>query len=374
MSGGRYGRGKAPERACLKVAAWPAEDRRLWEQAVSTSDDLFGDGGARAGRRALSNVTVAKEYGRWLTFLAERGDMEAIPSPADRITPDRVEAYVNRLTDLGNAPLTLLNRIQELHAAAMVMAPRHDWSFLKRLLRRLRGRRRTLKDKRGRMVSADELLGLGLRLMETADAAGTPRQQALAYRDGLLIALLALQPLRRTNLAGLMLGQTLVAQEGTWMIAVPSGQSKSGQPIELPWPADLLDGLRAYLAVHRPVLMACRGRCRAPVGEALWVSAHGSPLSDEQIYHLVMARTKAAFGTALNPHLARDIAATTLAVADPVHVRSAAALLGHTSLVTVERHYQQARGLDAQRRYYETMARLRDGQDLATLGPEKEDA
>jgi integrase len=75
--------------------------------------------------------------------------------------------------------------------------------------------------------------------------------------------------------------------------------------------------------------------------------------------------TRRNLGKAINPHLARDIAATTLAVADPRHVRAAGPLLGHTSPVTTERHYQQAQGLDAQRRYYEEMARLREGGDVA---------
>jgi hypothetical protein len=55
-------------------------------------------------------------------------------------------------------------------------------------------------------------------------------------------------------------------------------------------------------------------------------------------------------------------------------VLAAGPLLGHTSPVTTERHYQQAQGLDAQRRYYEEMARLREGNDLATLAVDEEDA
>jgi integrase len=358
----------------MKVEAWPAEDRLQWEVALAKGDDLFGDGGARAGLRALSNVTVTKGYGRWLTFLAELGWLDAFYPPADRITPDRVKAYVDRLVGLGNAPLTVLNRIHELHSAAMVMGPSHDWSFLKRLLRRLRARRRPLKSKRDRMVSADELLGLGLRLMDISGKAGTPRQQALAYRDGLIIALLALQPFRRGNLAALTLGTSLVEIDGVWLITLTGEQVKTDTPVEVPWPDLLVEHLNVYLREYRPFLMDLTGRCTTPVGHALWVSAHGSPLSEEQIYNSVMRRTREAFGAAINPHLARDIAATTLAVADPRHVRAAGPLLGHTSPVTTERHYQQAQGLDAQRRYYEEMARLREGNDLATLAVDEEDA
>jgi integrase/recombinase XerD len=48
-------------------------------------------------------------------------------------------------------------------------------------------------------------------------------------------------------------------------------------------------------------------------------------------------------------HLFRDAAATTLAIADPAHVRVAAPLLGHRTFTTTERHCQQAQAFDAHR-------------------------
>ena len=48
MSGGPYGRGKAPERACLKLEDWPEEDRRLWQAACKPGDLLAIDDGRRA--------------------------------------------------------------------------------------------------------------------------------------------------------------------------------------------------------------------------------------------------------------------------------------------------------------------------------------
>ena len=70
MSGGPYGRGKAPERACLKVDQWPEPDRRLWLAACAPGDILDDEVGARSDRAAISNAKAATGYGRWLTFLA----------------------------------------------------------------------------------------------------------------------------------------------------------------------------------------------------------------------------------------------------------------------------------------------------------------
>ena len=66
------------------------------------------------------------------------------------------------------------------------------------------------------------------------------------------------------------------------------------------------------------------------------------------IYDRIRAQTKQHFGVALNPHLFRDAAATTLATADPAHVRLAAPLLGHRTFTTTERYYQKARAQEAQ--------------------------
>lgn len=71
MSGGPYGRGKAPERACMKVENWPELDQRVWRAAMNPGD-IFDDAGERAQHRAISNRHAEKGYGRWLTFLEPR--------------------------------------------------------------------------------------------------------------------------------------------------------------------------------------------------------------------------------------------------------------------------------------------------------------
>ncbi len=91
----------------------------------------------------------------------------------------------------------------------------------------------------------------------------------------------------------------------------------------------------------------------------MWVSAEGGPLSEPQLCHLVEARTRAAFGRAVNPHLFRDAAATSLALEDPARVRVAAQVLGHGSFGTTERHYNLARGEEAAGRWHQALDRLR---------------
>ena len=74
-------------------------------------------------------------------------------------------------------------------------------------------------------------------------------------------------------------------------------------------------------------------------------------MSGMAIYGRVRKHTQEAFGVAINPHLFRDAAPTTLAIADPGNVRVAAPLLGHRTFTTTERYYQQAKAFEAHRQY-----------------------
>ncbi len=73
------------------------------------------------------------------------------------------------------------------------------------------------------------------------------------------------------------------------------------------------------------------------------------------LYDCICRRTKAAFGSAINPHLFRDCVATTIAIKDPAHVEVARDLLGHSRLETTERYYNQARMLEASRQYQQVI-------------------
>jgi site-specific recombinase XerD len=91
----------------------------------------------------------------------------------------------------------------------------------------------------------------------------------------------------------------------------------------------------------------------------LWLSAVSRPLHEATLGFQVRKHTWAAFGQAVNPHLFRDAAATSLAIEDPAQVRIAAQVLGHGAFSTTERHYNLARGQEAAESWHETLDRLR---------------
>lgn len=364
MSGGKYAPTKTPERACLKVADWPEPDRRRWQTALQPVDPLdpfLAEGGERSQHKPHSNRKAEKGYGRYLTFLRGQNSVLDSESPADRITRERTTVYVDELIRQGCASRTILARLQELGEVAVVFGPDRDWSFVKHAASRIRAHDRPARDKRSRLVQSDELLDLGLRLIEEAPSASTARKAAVIFRDGFLIAFLALRPLRRKNLATLTIGQHLRKGAGGWWISISADETKTGAAFEAPFPPLLEPVIEQYLARHRPHLVALTGRWAADPGHALWISSDGSPMTEMAIYDRVRQHTQERLGKALNPHLFRDCAATTVAIHDPGHVRTASTLLGHRSQQTMERHYQHAQTLQAHRHYTRTLSRVRRG-------------
>ena len=186
-----------------------------------------------------------------------------------------------------------------------------------------------------------------------------PRLRAALFRDGLLIAFLAYRPIRRKNLASMVIGQHVRRVGDEWMVAFAAAETKGGRPLGFSFPAGLVSALQTYLDVYRPVL-ASRG-CQGAMSSAkeLWVSAHGTAMGASGIAHQVAAHTRDAFGTALSPHLFRDSAATSIAIDAPEQIQLVRPLLGHAMLATSERHYNLATSLDAGRRYSETVGEMR---------------
>ena len=359
MSGGPFGRGKAPERACLKLEHWPTKDRSLWIAAKSPADPFVDGGGTRHHLRPHSNRKVEAGYGRWLTFLGGRGLLNADCHPAERITPSVVKDYVWEMQSFSNKKNSILCRLQELADMAKAIATDIDWSFIARLAAWVRAKPEVPKDKRSRMVGSEELFILGIRLMSGASSLPTPRLAAIDFRDGLMISTLALLPLRRGNFVALTMGGNLVRNGTGWSIVLSGAVTKNHSALEFDWPQQLLQPLETYLAVHRPVLSNLVNRWTAPIGDRLWVSSQASPLTEMAFYDIMSKRTKTAFGRSINPHLVRDEAATTLAICEPEHVRSAAALLGHRNLATTEKYYQQAKSVEASRSLAEMITGLR---------------
>lgn len=357
MSGGRFGPDKAPERQCLPVAMWPEQDRLVWEAACTPTSILEDTGGELTHLAPISQRKTAKGWGRFINHLRFNDRSALIEPVAGRVTLSRVRSYVRRLQELDNSTRTVLCRLQELGDAARILAPDGNFRFINRIASHIRSRHRPARPKHNR-VMADEVATLAYDLMEAA-ATLPSEKAAIQYRDALTLLLLTHLPLRRKNFTALTLGESLVFRQGQWFITLTPAQTKTHAHFEASLHQGLVPWLETYLAVHRPVLLDQTGRWHADAGDRLWVSSHGSPLTDIALYNRVSRITGAAFGESISPHRFRDMAASTIASHAPEHIHAAAPLLGHATLRTTEKYYRQARAQEGQKRYISTIEDIR---------------
>lgn len=331
------------DRICLPVSLWPAIDRERWEQALN-DDDLLGDGGLASRWRPDTIRKVTKSYGRYLHFLGSTGSLKDASKPSERVSRDLVTRYIETLR-AEVAPKTLAGRIVDLGEAIRVMCPESKVTWLRQLGRRLSRQVTPVRDKHPRIVPIDQLFNLGIDLMEQSkrDRGPRPTSAAAMFRDGLMIALMAARPFRLRAFWRLRIGRHLRPSGDRYLIEVWSEDSKTGRGDIYPLPRALTTWIDEYLDRVRPALLSGRE------SDKLWISWQGDDLSECGIQENIKERTEAAFGHAINPHLFRDCAATSIAIQDPEHVQIIKSILGHSSLETGERYYNQARSLSAQR-------------------------
>jgi integrase/recombinase XerD len=255
------------------------------------------------------------------------------------------------------ADFTVFTRVQQVGDALRAMAPTGDWRWVLRAAHRIRSHATPVRDKRSRLQTPDRLIDLGMRLMAEAESRPdrAPLERALTYRDGLIIAFLAYRPVRARTLTAISLGWQLISRGDSWWLTFGPEDTKTRQRLEFPFPTELVPQLEHYLAIHRPALLSPGGRWPTASTQALWVSENRTSMGQAAIAYWICRHTKAAFGKALGPHMFRDAAATAIAIFDPEHVLIIMAILGHATIATSEKHYNMARGLEAGRRYYQTI-------------------
>ena len=289
-------------------------------------------------------------YGYWLQYLVDQDPTLLALDPAERATPARLRAYVQALLSRMSA-MGAAAAIGHLVLALRAIARDYDRTHLRALHNALQRLARP-KEKRAKLVSADRLLALGRNLMRQAESNGVV-EDLRAYRDGLLIALLAARPMRLGNIAGLRMNQHIEMHGDQVVLNLSSDETKNGQPIECWLPDDLVPCFRRYLRDVRPRFYGVDGH------QGLWPSSKGKALTAPGVYQIVIRRTKAEFGHAIYPHLFRDIAATTLAHARPRQALLARDLLNHSDFRMTEGHYLHAQTAEAGRSYANEIDNLR---------------
>jgi integrase/recombinase XerD len=338
----------------LPLSIWPIADQMAWSALFEARSPLDPDGSLAAWSSASRDLAMAA-YAGWLGYCARRHPQLLEVAPGDRLEPAILAGYLAQLQKRVSSVTTAMY-VAWLCSVMRAMAPKRDWGWLQELVRRLNRRAQPIRRKSSQLRHPRELFNLGERLMRDADVAATvDLASAARFRNGLMIALLAARPIRPRSLASLRLGHNLLRSGDHYQIALGPAEVKTRGTFDVVWPASLFDPLQKYLTVYRPRLM------NGAASDFLWIANDGSVLKQQSMQRSIAKETRSAFGTAIYPHQFRHCAASAIAFDDPDHVEVVAALLGHTSLRTGERHYIHAQTIRAGRKHQEVLETIRDG-------------
>jgi len=327
----------------------------MWEALCKTAGPLDEQGGL-AHLRPTSLDTLEVRYGRWLQWLATTEPDVLSFAPTDRATLARLQSWLLALEH--TQPMSRLMFVDGVLRVLRAADSEGDWSMQLRLrkgLQRAAGRGDPGR-KNGRILSSAVLLKAGLtHATADADAASTPLKRMVCQRDGLMIALLAVLPIRRRSFCELCVGQSLHITDDEIVMTLSEAMTKTGVLWEAIVPDPVDPVLRHYITKVRPALLA-RGDQRH---DSLWVGKRGEIMGQSHIGSRIGDVTLKLTGKRIPPHLFRDAAATTLARSSPQNARLIRPVLAHSGFKTAERHYIHAQTIDAGRDYASLLNRLK---------------
>jgi integrase len=211
------------------------------------------------------------------------------------------------------------------------------------------------RSKFDRLVLAHVLVEAGMTLITEAEMATTLTELGRAHqvRNGVMIALLALCPIRPKDFIALEIGSTFVQIRGQWWIVLTASQTKEKRADERPVDHILKPALDRYIATYRPVL------AHGTSSSALWLSSkNGQPMQGVGFQHMIKSTTLSTVGVALSPHMFRTCAASTAAMYGGENPYLASALLHHTDPAVTIEHYNRASSLSACKSLREVIRKL----------------
>jgi integrase len=231
--------------------------------------------------------------------------------------------------------------------AAQLIAPDADFGWLTEIEKDI-GLVMVPRSKADRLVLSERLVEAGLTLIQEAQMYGkTAIARAKGVRNGLLVAVLALHPIRVKNFAALTIGATFINVDGRWWLRIPSDETKSRRIDQRQVPEFMTDAINRYIETDRPVLCGAK-----PEHSELWVSSTtGQKLTTKNLGTLISKITRETIGVDVSPHLFRTAGASTAAIYGGSHPHLATAFLGHRDPRVTDEHYNRSTSLSAGEEY-----------------------
>ncbi len=364
---------------------WSEADRAAWLRATTPSKGLRR-GGSASRHEEGTNEDLQLRYSYFLFFLMQQG-LPFSDEPAGHVTQEHVKAFVADMQAKGLSSVTIPQTLWKLKRMVDHLAPGRDLIWLTNLAKDYDDMAEP-DPRYDHLVTTTALVREGLTMVEEGKAkmGSKPVRGATLIRNGVMLALMALCPIRLLSFAGLDLGRSMIRQDDGYWIALSAKETKSDRADEREVPDLLTDVLDVYLDLARPVLIkaaenwsrtkhAARPKhardrkvgayaARPVTRESgpLWISPQsGTALSYAQVAGTITQITEQTLGVRVAPHDVRRAAATQAAILGPETPDLASALLQHSDQKTTNEHYNRAKSFVAAGRLAGVVERMRGG-------------
>jgi integrase len=324
----------------LPIQEWSKLDRLGWTTACQPGERLrFG--GAASYLALVSRADIANRYGLFLDFLQRTGRFDAGEGARTLVTLANVSDFVAELKSRV-CSVTVWNSVYKLRRAAQLIAPDRVFGWLVEMERDI-ALTMVPRSKNDRLVLTERLVEAGFLLIREAHTFGkTPFARATGIRDGLLITLLALHPIRIKNFAPLAIGSSFLKIDGRWWISISAAETKTHNVDQRQVPEFMTSLVDEYVHKYRKVLTRERSD-----QNALWISSTtGRQMTVKNLGTLISKLTRETIGVDVSPHLFRAAGASSAALYSGKNHHLASALLGHRDGRITEEHYNLAVNLE----------------------------
>jgi integrase len=323
----------------LKPIEWSMTDRAAWAVARQPGQRLKA-GGAAGHLRPATQSMLEKAYGQFIGFCARTGQLDPSAPALAHVTSELIGEFIADLT-VRVSSVTRAQWLQRIHRVAQLLAPDDDYNWLKEIVRQLKDEERP-RPKAHRIVDTARIVEAGIKLMQRAESGGgTKLQRALIFRDGLMISLLGLCPIRLKNFASLTIGKHIRRDDTGWWIFLDRSETKTKRSDERPLPSVLTSLLDRWVSHWRMFFLS--------PADALWPSIKGGMMAYTYVGTTISAVTRRELGIDISPHLFRDCAVFTVATRAGKDMGLASAVLQHSDPRSREEYYNKGAIVEAAR-------------------------
>ena len=277
------------DRLLPELHHWPEADRTAWTAAVAA-----GQGPFRRTHNLNSPYSIRKlrgGYARWLRHLDDAGQLDPAQPPRDRVTPARLDAYLEHLRQRGNADATLVGRFTELRDALRLMCPGVDFRWVAKPGGRSLHHLLPMRARVVAPIDTDVLLDWAEALFAQGLASPVRRTRCTLVRDAAIIGLLAERAPRLRALSSLKLQDSLKRTESGWFLHQHGRLTKMGLALSMPVSDQVGHMLDRYVAVERRELLGHQASGHA------WVR-FGGRLTQEGVVSMVQKHSRRQIGRA----------------------------------------------------------------------------